>query len=176
MERLEKTISINAPPTTLLTYLSELTHLQTIWPGLITIEDIQRLAHGGRSFRWARKLCDVRFEGVGESSVDVNRQQATIKTTGGLVSEMRFGLTPEGEGTQVTLAIDYVLPTPLFRKYSPQGLQRQYEHEAEILLLNLNVEIMTHEADGLDQKLSEPSTSIHADPAASPSVLIITAQ
>jgi hypothetical protein len=166
MEKLAKTIYIDAALTTIFDYLRQPSNLMSIWPGALALIDMEPLAHGGHTFRWMRKFCNVRFEGLGDYIPDIEKQKIAFKTSGGLVSQTTISLTLEEKGTRATLMMEYTLPEPLRQKHSSQAIKQQCEHDAELLLLNLSAEILTQEARQAEQtpdEMRDPQMFLPAD-------------
>jgi uncharacterized protein YndB with AHSA1/START domain len=141
MEKVEQSIIIHAPVDTIFDYISEPTNLLKIWPGMVEIEDAQRLQHGGKRFRCDHKMVGARIESTWEAVEYVLNTRITIKTSGGIRSTVTWTFQPQNGGTEVTFNIEYAIPAPLLRKHSKASIIRWNEDETETILANLKAEM-----------------------------------
>lgn len=141
MERVEKSILIQAPVDTIFDYINEPTNLLKIWPGMIEVQDVQRLRNGDQRFRCVHKMVGAHIESTWEAVEYALNTRITIKTSGGIRSTVTWTFQPQNGGTEVTFNIEYAIPAPLLRKHSRASIIRWNEDEAETILANLKAEM-----------------------------------
>lgn len=138
MQRVTRSITIHAPARRIFDFISEPNNLPNLWPSLWVVEDIHRLPGGGKQFRWMQKFADVRFEGHSDDiEYKVNRH-ITRRISGGLQATVLWDLEAEGDKTNVTLAIEYVIPPLLLHGgRTVASISERYEQEVDKMLANL---------------------------------------
>jgi uncharacterized membrane protein len=137
MNKIDKTITINAPVHAVFEYIREPINLRDLCSNLIAVEDIQRLPNGGRSFKWEYKMVNVHFFGTSnttECNVD-HRLMSIIQ--GGITGSMTWLFQSENEWTHVTLIIEYALPSPFVQKHGVHTIARENEATVISCLENL---------------------------------------
>ena len=137
MEKIEKTIIIDAPVEKVFGYWAEPTNRPEVWPSLVEVEDVQPLPNGGASYRWVYKMAGVRLQGTSETIEYVANQRIVDKSMGGIESTLAWTFQPEGGGTKVTAGIEYTVPVPVLGKLAERMIIKQNEREAEVILANL---------------------------------------
>jgi uncharacterized membrane protein len=138
MQRVTRSITINAPVRRIFDYISEPNNIPNLWSNLWVIEDIHRLPGGGKQFRWTQKFADVRFEGHSDDiEYKVNRR-ITRRISGGLQATVTWELEDEGDKTNVTFVIEYAIPSLLLHGgRTIASISQSYEQEIDKMLLNL---------------------------------------
>lgn len=140
MERIEKSIVINAPVEKVFTFMAEPSHLPEIWPSMVEVKDIKQTeAHVGTSYRWMYKMAGMRFEGTSETTEYRENQRVIVENKSGIPSKFTWTYEPQGAGTKLTVNAEYTIPMPLLGKLAEPIIAKQNEREAETLLANLKV-------------------------------------
>jgi hypothetical protein len=141
MERVEKSILIQTPVDTIFDFVSEPTNLLKIWPGMIALQDVQRLHNGDLRFQCVHKMVGARIESTWEDVEYVVNRHITIHTSGGFRSAVTWTFQPQNGGTEVIFSMEYAIPAPLLRKHSTASIIRWNEDEADKILANLKAEM-----------------------------------
>jgi uncharacterized membrane protein len=137
MAKLQKSITIDAPVEKVFAYLSDPNNLPEIWPSMVEIKDVQPAPAGGYNFGWVYKMAGMRFEGASETTEETPNQRTVTKSTKGIESHFIWTYQPEGDGTKLTVDIEYTVPVPLLGKLAEAFIIKQNEQEADTLLANL---------------------------------------
>lgn len=138
MQRVTRSITINAPVRRIFDYISEPTNLPNLWPEMSIVEDIHRLPGGGKQFRWTQKFVDVRFEGQSDDIEYKVNSRITRRISGGLQATLTWDLIPEGDRTNVTLVIEYVIPSVLLHGgRTVTSISASFEQDIDKMLANL---------------------------------------
>ena len=69
--------------------------------------------NGDLEFHWTRKLCNVRFEGIGKFKFHASLQLLSYRLCGGLNNDLTWSLKTVPAGTEVLLNITYNEPLPV---------------------------------------------------------------
>ena len=141
MAKLQKTITISAPPEKVFAFISQPTNLPTIWPSMKEVRDLSPSPAGGYNFNWTYQMAGMRFEGTTETRETVLNKHILTKTTKGIDSTFNWTFQAEGGGTKLTLDIEYIVPVPLLGKLAEAIIVKQNEKEADALLLNLKAKM-----------------------------------
>ena len=137
MEKVHKTIIIDAPLEQVYAYINVPTNLPEVWPSMVEAKDVEKLPNGGNRFRWVYKMAGMRFEGTNEDIDVVENQHVTGTTKGGIDSTVTWKTEAEGTGTKVSFIAEYSVPVPLVGKMAEKIIVKMNEKEAETLLANL---------------------------------------
>ena len=143
MPNVEKTITINASAEKIFDYWTEPSNLPEFWPSVVEVKDRQRLPNGGNYFRWVYKMAGMRFEGTSEDIEYVANQRTVTKNKGGIESTIRMTFQPEGDGTKVSLEVEYTVPIPLLGKLAEAAVVKLNQNELELVLANLKARMET---------------------------------
>jgi uncharacterized protein YndB with AHSA1/START domain len=137
MRKITRTIVVNTSPERVFDFVDQPENLLMVWPGMIEVAGIQKEPSGGHSFDWVYKMAGVRFHGHSEV-VRVERPRLMeAKNEKGIPSKFRWAFEAKGEGTQITLDIEYTIPTPVLGKVAEAVVAKINEHETEALLANI---------------------------------------
>jgi uncharacterized membrane protein len=137
MAKLNKSITINAPVDKVFEFVTEPTNLPKFWPSLIEVRDVKRSGDWVESYHWVYKMAGVKFEGDTELSESLPKRRVVAVNSGGIPSEFVWNYAPEGEGTRVTVDVEYKVPGALLGKLAEPLVIKMNEREAETLLANL---------------------------------------
>ena len=137
MAKLSKSITINAPVEKVFEFVTEPTNLPKFWPSLIDVSDVKRSRDQVESYHWVYKMGGVKFEGETELSEVLANQRVVAKNSGGIPSEFVWTYAPEGDGTKVTVDVEYKVPGAVLGRLAEPLVIKMNEREAETLLANL---------------------------------------
>jgi uncharacterized membrane protein len=133
----QKSLTIHAPVEQVFAYVADRSHLTTIWPSLIAIKDLKPLANGGSAFKYVYKMVGLQFEGMGQDTTYVAKEEIVTEITGDLVGTLTFRFEPAAANTKVHFAFTYTAPVALLRQASESYIAKLNEQEAELVLQNL---------------------------------------
>lgn len=137
LERLEKTISVHAPPDQIFEFIDDPVNLLAIWPNVVDVQDVERLPGGRRNFRLTYKMCGVRLEGTVDNLIRSANERIVSRLRGGLEATVTWTLEPEDGTTRVAFEMEYNVPAPLLRKHSVREVVEQQAAATDTMLANL---------------------------------------
>ena len=143
MEKVMKSISIEAPVEQVFGYINVPTNLPEIWPSMVEAKEVEKLPNGGNRFKWVYKMAGMRLEGTSEDTDVIANQHVIGTTKGGIESTTTWKTEAEGAGTKVTFIAEYSVPLPLVGKMAEKFIIKVNEKEAETLLANLKARMET---------------------------------
>jgi uncharacterized membrane protein len=137
MNKIDKTITVNAPVHAIFEYIREPLNLPKLCSKLIAVEDIRRLPNGDKNFDWEYKMVNVHFFGTSNvTECDVNRRLVSI-IQGGITGTITWLFQPENGWTHVTLIVEYALPLLFVQKHGENAIARENEAGVDSLLAML---------------------------------------
>ena len=137
MEKLTRTITINAPVEKVFQYWEDPTNRPGIWPSLVEVMDVEPLPNGGTRYRWVYKMAGVLLKGTLETTEYVANRRMVWRTKGSIESKFTWTFQPEDGGTKLEVLVEYIVPVPVIGKLAERLIVKQNEREAETLLANL---------------------------------------
>lgn len=137
MLQFQKSMTIHAPVQQVFDYVANWSNLATIWPSLIEVKDLKTVPSGGGTFKYAYKMAGLHLEGHGEGTEYVAKERIVTRMTGDLEGTITFRFEPIDATTKVQFAFEYKVPTALLRKVGEPFVTKLNEHEAALVLQNL---------------------------------------
>ena len=137
MAKITRDILINAPVEKVFEYHSNPLNFPEIWPSMLEVKDLEELPEGGRNFNWVYKMAGIRLEGSSQTTEYVENERIATKSSGGVESTFLYTYKPEGEGTRMTVEVEYTVPVPVLGKLAEAFIIKVNEREADTLLANL---------------------------------------
>ena len=137
MARVEKRITIQAPPEKVFAYLNDPSKGPGFWPSLTAVKDVEPLVSGGHRWRYVYKMAGLNFEGSNETAEFVPNRRLVVRSQGGIEATVTWTLDPQDGGTVVGLNADYKVPIPVLGKLAEAVIAKMNEREGEVLLENL---------------------------------------
>ncbi|HET8724824.1 MAG TPA: SRPBCC family protein [Anaeromyxobacteraceae bacterium] len=146
MERIKRTVFIEAPPAKVFSYLMDPRNLPEIWPSMVEVSNVKTSPDGAtESNDFTYKMAGMKLEGH-TRFVDVERDRRIVwKSEGGIKSTIRWTFTPHGFGTDIVDEVEYELPANLLTRLAAPFVRRINEHEADACVQNLKVRMETPE-------------------------------
>jgi uncharacterized membrane protein len=141
MPKIEKSINVNAPVEKVFSYMAEPTHLPEIWPNLKNVRDVIRAEGKVTSYHWTYRMAGIPFEGEAKIIESVPNQRVVVQNSGGIPSTFVWTYQPEDGGSQVTVEVEYTVPSALLGKLAKSFLTKQNEYDAEKVLTNLKAKM-----------------------------------
>jgi len=137
MAKITRDILINAPVEKVFEYGSDPANQPEYWPSMIEVKDVKRLPGGGANFDWVYKMAGVRLKGSTTTTEYVKNERIVTKSTGGIESTFTYQYKPEGEGTRLSVDMEYKVPVPVLGKLAEALIVKLNEREADSTLANL---------------------------------------
>jgi uncharacterized protein YndB with AHSA1/START domain len=136
MEKIKKTVFINAPPAKVFDYLSDPTHLPEVWPSMVDVSGVKTKPDGANAFDWTYKMAGVKFHGHSET-VEVERNHRRVfRNEKGIPSTFRWTFEPHDKGTDFSAEVEYEIPGALLGRLAAPFLRRINEREADTMMEN----------------------------------------
>jgi uncharacterized protein YndB with AHSA1/START domain len=144
MEKILKSIVIDAPSENVFDYLSNARHLPEVSRGIVEVKNVIATPDGAQSFDWTYRLAGIRFHGHAETVEVVKDRYQLVRNETGIPGTYRWTVGKCENGTEARLEIDhYELPIPFLGRLTAPILRRLNEHEADTLLRNLKARLET---------------------------------
>ena len=136
MATIERSLLVKAPPEQAFAFLAD--HANDIqWlPGLA---DARNFTGEGTDYRWecTYKMSGISFTITGQVLEHDPPRRHVVETRGGVVSTWDWTLEPEGDGTRISLRMEYTVPVAALGKLAEKLLLKQNEKAADEGLTNL---------------------------------------
>jgi uncharacterized protein YndB with AHSA1/START domain len=142
LARIDKEVTVNSPIERVFNYVSNPHNWPEFWPSLLGVKDVQLLPNGGYSATYEHKMAGMQFTGAGECIEHVPNQWISIQTKGGIRSTITCTFRSIEARTRITLTIDYQVPVPLLGKLAEFVVLKMNEHEAELVMVNLQARFL----------------------------------
>lgn len=139
MNKLTRTIKINAPVEKVFAYLTTPTNLPQVWPSMVEVKDVKPLPNGGTHFHWKYKMAGMPFEGDSDTLEFVPNQHVVMENKTGIPSKFDWTYRAANGGTELVMTSEYTIPVPVLGKLAESLVIKINEHEAETLLTNVKV-------------------------------------
>lgn len=140
MEKITRSVVIEAPASEVFEFLADPAHLPAIWPSMVETARGEVSEDGGHRFDWTYQMAGLKFHGQAHT-VEVQRDRLRVdRVEGGIPSTFRWGFGGAAGRTEVTLDVEYELPS-VFGWLAAPFLRRLNEHEAETMLSNLKARL-----------------------------------
>lgn len=139
MPTIRKTIAIEAPVDRVFQYVADPRHLPEIWPNLVEVSNVTPHTDGGNGFDWVYRMIGVKIRGHSEDVEVVRNARVVSRSQAGIPNTFRWLYDDKGDATQVTLEVDYEVPTPVIGRLLRPIVGRMNERDAETLLRNLKL-------------------------------------
>ncbi len=144
MEKILKSIVIDAPPGNVFDYLCNASHLPEVSPGIVEVKNVVATPDGAQSFDWTYRLAGIHFHGHAETVEVVKDRYQLVRNETGIPGTFRWTVGKHDNGTEARLEIDhYELPIPFLARLTAPILRRLNEREADAVLRNLKARLET---------------------------------
>jgi len=138
MVHVEDSISIDAPLETVFDYLDTPENQVEITPSLRASELIERLDNGGSHVRFTYSMAGISLDGEVRATTYAPNEQIQFEMTNGpLEGTITWTFDAANDGTRVTYAADYTVPTPVLQSVAEAFAQRYNQRELQTTLQNL---------------------------------------
>lgn len=145
MEKLSKTVTIDAHVEKVFAYLGDPLNLPEIWPSMIDTRNNRILENGHKAYDWTYKMAGIKFDGSSETIEEIENEKSVVITHGGIESKFIWTFIPKGPAMDLFLQIEYRVPVPLLGKLAEGFIVKQNQHEMDIMLANLKTRMEVHE-------------------------------
>ena len=130
-------VQINNSPQAVIEYIANSENRPLYLSSLKSISNIEGESVGG-SWTWCWSLLGIDFEGTATCTQHEAGQCYTFKTEGGIESTFTYRAEADGEGTQLTMQVNFELPeSALSQAGINNWLASSKQQEADATLENL---------------------------------------
>jgi uncharacterized protein YndB with AHSA1/START domain len=138
MEKIKRTVFIEAPPAKVFAYLMDPMHFPEFWPSMIEATNVKTKPDGTtQSNDWTYKMAGVKFHGHTEFAEVQRDRLILLKGEGGIRNTIRWSMEPHDNGTAFSNEVEYELPANLLARLAAPFLRRLNEREADACMHNL---------------------------------------
>ena len=144
-EKFKKEMHINAKPAEIFGWLTDPRHIMEIWPSMVDEENVELRSDGSHSFDWTYKMAGMKFHGHCDTT-EVKKDRLIVNhNKSGIPSTFRWTFDSKDKGTDVTLEIEYEIPSKLLGHLAAPIVRRLNERDGNTLVENLKVRMETPE-------------------------------
>ena len=130
-------VQINNSPQAVIEYIANTENRPLYLSSLKSISNIEGESVGG-SWTWCWTLLGIDFEGTATCTQHEAGQCYAFRTEGGIESTFTYGVEADGEGTKLTMQVDFELPeSALSQAGINNWLASSKQQEADATLENL---------------------------------------
>ena len=135
----EAVVQISNSPETVIDYVTDMQNRTLYLNPLQSISNLQGAAtEVGSSWNWSWVMLGVELEGVGICTEYQAGKCYAFRTEGGIVSTFTYRAEAEGDGTKMTITVDFKVPAAVAALPGGEGLLTGMEQtEAEKTVQNL---------------------------------------
>ena len=130
-------VQINNSPQAVIEYIANTENRPLYLSSLKSISNIEGESVGG-SWTWCWSLLGIDFEGTATCTQYEAGQSYAFKTEGGIESTFTYQAEADGEGTRLTIRVDFELPESILSQVGVDGLlAAAKQKEADAVVENL---------------------------------------
>jgi carbon monoxide dehydrogenase subunit G len=113
-QNIQATASINSSPEAVISFVADIRNRLKYLQSLKSISDIQgEPGEVGSSWRWTWDLLGQEFKGTGRCVEYEAGRRYSFVTEGGIASQFTYQAEPQGEGTNLTIDVEFDVPEAL---------------------------------------------------------------
>lgn len=123
MAKITKVISVVATPKNVMEYISDVKNHTAFIPPLKSIENVDGNERTpGTDWNWTFEMGGVELFGKSETVAYEEGVLFQYKTSGGIESTFTYSVVAEGEGTQLTIEVEYEIPESVLGKIADKSV------------------------------------------------------
>jgi len=129
---------IDNTPDAVLGYIADVRNRTFYLPSLKAVSDVKGDPAGANtSWKWTWVLLGMEFVGTGRSTAYEPGKTYSFRTEGGIESSWTYTVTPGGNGTRLTIEVEYEPPTGILSRLRGGDSQARHQAEVDHVLQNL---------------------------------------
>jgi carbon monoxide dehydrogenase subunit G len=138
---IEVTTRIENTPEAVLGYIAEVRNRPLYLPSLKSVADIKEVAGGvGTTWKWTWVALGMEWEGIGRCLQHEPGKVYAFKTEGGIESTWTYTAEKDGDGTKLTVTVDYAIPEKARPRLPSESMgETMKKTEADRAIQNLKV-------------------------------------
>lgn len=106
----EVTASIDNTPETVMAYVADVRNRPLFIKNLRSVSEVQGSPGPGSTWKWTFSVLGLDFEGEGRCIAYEPGRRLEFDTDGGIRSHWCYTAAPEGDGTRLSLRVEYDVP------------------------------------------------------------------
>jgi carbon monoxide dehydrogenase subunit G len=123
MAKIIKTVSVNVAPSKIMGYVSDVKNHTAFIPPLKSVENVDGNERTpGASWEWTFDMGGVELKGKAETLEYKEGELFRYKTQGGIESTFTYRVSPEGQGTKLSIEVDYEVPQSVLGKIADKSI------------------------------------------------------
>ena len=136
MEKVERSITINAPVEKVFDYLADpMSQLEWL-PSMMEVKDVTG-SGVGQHFNWTYKMAGILLKGETTVTEHIPNERRIIQSKGGVTSTWIFNFETHDGGTIMKLNLEYTIPVPVLGKLAEKIVLKRNEREADLAMANI---------------------------------------
>ena len=137
METFEKSIIINALPEKVFEYIDDPMSDPEWMIGMVEVHEVEGLPGVGRHFHWTFKMVGIPLKGQSTTIEHVPNRRTVTESQGGVSSTWAADVESKGEGTKLTMKVEYAIPIPVLGKLAEHLISKQNQRNLESSMENI---------------------------------------
>ena len=136
MVSLTKSVVVNAPADKVFAYVTEPTTMAEWLVSMVEARDV--IGSGeGQQYEWTYKMAGLQLRGQSTVVEHVPNEVSVHQSIGSIDSSWTLGVEPHGEGTTLTVEVEYTIPIPVLGKMAERFLLQRDARDLEQSLTNV---------------------------------------
>ena len=138
---IEVAAKIENTPQTVMDYIANVRNRPLYLPSLKSVSDLREAPGGpGTTWRWTWVSLGMEFEGIGRCLKHEPGGLYSFKTEGGIETTWTYTAKPDGQGTHLTIHVDYAVPERAKSRLPPDNVGDAMKNtEAGQVIQNLKI-------------------------------------
>jgi len=132
----KNSILIHAPANEVFAYVDDPMNLPMWLPSIVEVRDVIGIG-AGQQFEWTAKMAGLLLRGQTTVIEHVPDKCGVHQTIGMVHSTFGYSVEPQGEGTALSIEIDYSIPVPVIGRLAERVLLRRNVREFEVALVTV---------------------------------------
>jgi len=140
VSRVAKSITVQASPEQVMEYIADVQNHPAFIGPLKSVDNLDGdPRQAGTSWTWKFVMGGVELIGDAETLSYEPARSFSYRTTSGALSTFVYRATPDGDGTRVSLEVEYELPGTVLGRMERSVLEQLNESDAQRAVENLRV-------------------------------------
>jgi uncharacterized membrane protein len=129
---------VKAPPDAVMEYIADVRNHPAFIGPLKSVDDVEGdPRQPGTSWTWKFVMGGVELVGDAETLSYEPARTFSYRTTSGALSTFVYRAAPDGDGTRISLEVDYELPQTVLRRMERAVLEKLNDSDAQRAIENL---------------------------------------
>ena len=134
MKTIENSITIKAPVEKVFQYVDDPQNDPEWMIGMMEVHEAEGTPGVGRHFHWTFKMAGIPLKGQSTTIEHVPNRRTVTESEGQISSTWAADVEPVGDGTKLTMKVDFTIPIPVLGKLAERLMLRQNDrnHKASM--------------------------------------------